>query len=135
MNRILADESDDLHEVYNAKSRDEFRANSKSFANILQSNKSEDLDVDESDSVGDDVDVDNEDIMLIEQDVRKELFHHIPDPYPHPQDYQRVHISETDDFVDQDNISASNYLKVCLFLLKKNTLFILEKFFFNRNQC
>eukprot|EP01035_Chromulina_nebulosa_P019479 gene19479-25361_t len=66
---------------------------------------------------GTDNDVDYDDNSQI--DVRKQLFEAIPEPYPHPIDFQRVIITETVDLIDQDSISSCKSLKTCMNLRDK----------------
>lgn len=52
-------------------------------------------------------------------EVTKHLFEAIPEPYPHPVEYQRVIITETGDAVDRDTIFACKALKRCMDLRTK----------------
>jgi hypothetical protein len=52
-------------------------------------------------------------------EVTKHLFKAMPEPYPHPVDYQRVIITETGDSVDRDTINACKSIKRCMDLRAK----------------
>jgi hypothetical protein len=52
-------------------------------------------------------------------EVTKHLFQAMPEPYPHPVDYQRVIITETGDSVDRDTVNACKSIKRCMDLRMK----------------
>lgn len=52
-------------------------------------------------------------------EVTKHLFEAIPEPYPHPIEYQKVIITETGDAADRDTISACKAIKRCMDLRTK----------------
>lgn len=55
-----------------------------------------------------------------DEDVREDLFHEIPDPYPHTKNYQRIAIVEPgDDFEGPDVMKACTLLSDCVRLREK----------------